>query len=124
MRARAIKGTGRFRVIKYRGKHECFVDPQRSENKQATFGLVSRCIKENLRDPKAKYNARDIMTDMKEKHGVTISYKKAWMAKEQALNEIQGTIEESYACLPSYLHMLKEKNPGTVTYLEKDEENR
>ncbi|XP_062114150.1 protein FAR1-RELATED SEQUENCE 3-like [Humulus lupulus] len=61
---------------------------------------------------------------MKVDYGVGVTYNKAWRVKELAVDDVRGSNEESYALLPSYLHMLKLANPGTITRIEKDEENR
>ncbi|KAK2642553.1 hypothetical protein Ddye_024316 [Dipteronia dyeriana] len=43
---------------------------------------------------------------------------------ESKLEEVQGTPVESYSILPSYLYMLEQENPGTVTDLHTDSSNR
>ncbi|XP_062100879.1 uncharacterized protein LOC133806807 [Humulus lupulus] len=60
---------------------------------------------------------------MRDEYGVGVTYNKAWRAKELAVDDVKGSNEESYALLPSYLHMLKLANSGTITRVDKDEEN-
>ncbi|XP_070675801.1 uncharacterized protein [Malus domestica] len=55
--------------------------------------------------------------------GVSISYVKAWRAKEHAMELVKGSPEESYTVLPSYFAVLEAKNPGTITTIETDENN-
>ena len=41
-----------------------------------------------------------------------------------AASDISGSPEMSFELLPSYLHMIKMLNPGTVTHLVVDEEKK
>jgi len=56
--------------------------------------------------------------------GVNISYEKAWGSPEKSLDMIQVGVEESFSLLPSYLYMLKLKNPGTIIEIETKGKNR
>ncbi|KAL0742612.1 hypothetical protein Bca4012_084125 [Brassica carinata] len=53
-------------------------------------------------------------------HGVVISYSKAWRCQEHSQGLARGTPDDSFEALPSCFHMLKEKNPGYVTFIEVD----
>ncbi|XP_062099995.1 uncharacterized protein LOC133805862 [Humulus lupulus] len=57
-------------------------------------------------------------------YGVHMSYAKAWRCREHALAYIRGTPESSFQKLPSFLYMMEQKNPGTVTHLQMDNEGR
>ncbi|XP_062104416.1 uncharacterized protein LOC133815615 [Humulus lupulus] len=81
-------------------------------------------FKEKFRDPGSTYRPRQIIRDMRDEHGVGVTYNKAWRAKTLAADDVRGSNEESYALLPSYLYMLQLANPGTITRVCKDEENR
>ena len=61
---------------------------------------------------------------MKKKFGIDIGYHKAWRAIQKAIAFIRGTPEENYQILPSYLHMMVGKNPGTYTNIKRDAQNR
>ncbi|CAA7038952.1 unnamed protein product [Microthlaspi erraticum] len=50
----------------------------------------------------------------------TISYSKAWRAQEHAQEVARGTPEDGYQDFPRYFHMVKEKNPGSVTYIDRE----
>ncbi|KAL5577295.1 hypothetical protein UlMin_018994 [Ulmus minor] len=58
------------------------------------------------------------------KLGAQISYYKAWRGRKHAHTLIRGSPEHSFHILPSYFHMLKKLNPGTVTRIEVDGESR
>ncbi|XP_062103454.1 uncharacterized protein LOC133814523 [Humulus lupulus] len=97
---------------------------QNFENRQASAKVISSYFKEKFRDPGSTYRPRQIIRDMRDEHGVGVTYNKAWRAKELAVDDVRGSNEESYALLPSYLYMLKLANPRTITRVYKDEENR
>ena len=61
---------------------------------------------------------------MLEQYGVQIMYNKAWRSLQYAKKLAYGKADESFQQLPSYLHMLKETNPNTVTTIMTDENNR
>ncbi|KAK0580786.1 hypothetical protein LWI29_006236 [Acer saccharum] len=61
---------------------------------------------------------------MQREFGISCNYHKGYRARHIALEEVQGTPVESYSILPSYLYMLEQANPGTVTDLHTDSSNR
>nr|GEZ61189.1 hypothetical protein [Tanacetum cinerariifolium] len=70
------------------------------------------------------YRRKEIMTDMKARLKIDISYSQAWRAKCYALKLLRGTPEESFAELSLYCHNLKVKNPRTITHIETDDQDR
>ena len=57
---------------------------------------------------------------MMDNYDVSMSYDKAYISREKALEMIRGKSDESYAKLPKYLHRIKKTNPGAVTYFVTD----
>ncbi|XP_073153870.1 uncharacterized protein [Henckelia pumila] len=57
---------------------------------------------------------------MMQNRGINITYYKAWKGKELALNQLRGDPDESFHMLPSYLNMVKQVNPGSITHLVVD----
>ena len=49
-----------------------------------------------------------------------VSYWKGWKVRQYAHSLIKGSPKESFPLLSSYCHMLKLKNPGTVTCIDVD----
>ena len=70
------------------------------------------------------WKANDIARDMNALLQVNVTYKQAWRAKNYAFELMLGSLEDSFGKLPTYFHNLKKLNPGTVTYIETDEEDR
>ncbi|XP_024027420.1 uncharacterized protein LOC112093377 [Morus notabilis] len=58
------------------------------------------------------------------KHGVEISYYKARMARRYALASMRRSAVESYSSIHFLCNVFKEKNPGSVTSYELDNDGR
>ncbi|XP_073152317.1 protein FAR1-RELATED SEQUENCE 4-like [Henckelia pumila] len=61
---------------------------------------------------------------MMQNKGLGVSYYKAWMCKQLALNHLRGDPEESYRIMAAYLFVVKQVNKDTVTHLEIDSSGR
>ncbi|KAI5312927.1 hypothetical protein L3X38_042101 [Prunus dulcis] len=77
---------------------------------QASSYLIGQCIKSKYEGVSRVLRPHDIMEDMRKDMGVSISYVKAWRAREHALELVRGSAEESHMRLPSYCAMLEAKN--------------
>ncbi|XP_062089137.1 uncharacterized protein LOC133795697 [Humulus lupulus] len=91
-----------------------------TNNQVQTFPNITD-IADNVADfiiERTKENKRkreedtEIITD----HKVS-KLKKAWRAREKALELARGNQDDSYQKFPIYLHMLKVSNPDTITHL-------
>ncbi|EOY19010.1 Uncharacterized protein TCM_043606 [Theobroma cacao] len=67
---------------------------------------------------------KDIICEMRVQWGLECLYGKAWQVKEYAEKLVFGSPEESFQLLPSYFYMLEQENPGTVTAVATDKEER
>ena len=67
------------------------------------------------------YPPKSIIEDISNDYGIEVNYQKAWWCREQSLMYIRGSVEMSYKKIPYYLHMLDQKNSGTVMPLETNE---
>lgn len=56
--------------------------------------------------------------------GIRTSYYKANRARKQAEKMCKGSAVESYQNMYSYMHMLKEANPGTYTSIVKESDDK
>nr|XP_027188644.1 uncharacterized protein LOC101501977 [Cicer arietinum] len=67
-------------------------------------------------DPSIKVKV--IVAQIRALHNYTVSYKKAWMGKNKAIEQIYGNWEESYNQLPQWLLVMKTFAPGTKIEME------
>ena len=61
-----------------------------------------------------------IKNHFKDVYGVKISYKKAWRARERAIEFINGSHKEAYSRLPQYCEEIQCSNPGSRVELDVD----
>ncbi|XP_062100867.1 uncharacterized protein LOC133806794 [Humulus lupulus] len=94
------------------------------DHRQAKSIVIGELIKNKYKSIKRNYTPNDIMNDMNDDFGVTMGYTKAWRSREKTLRLIRGNPDDSYQKLPMYLYMLKQANPGTITHLLTDKEDR
>nr|XP_012568941.1 uncharacterized protein LOC105851761 [Cicer arietinum] len=67
-------------------------------------------------DPSIKVKV--IVAQIRSLHNYTVSYKKAWIGKNKAIEQIYGNWEESYNQLPQWLLVMKTFAPGTKIEME------
>ncbi|KAG7530139.1 Transposase MuDR plant [Arabidopsis thaliana x Arabidopsis arenosa] len=105
-------------------KHTCDVEARSKYGKKATASILGELLKAKYAHGKKGPRACELPEVVLSEINVSISYMKAWYAREVAMKRARGTEEESYKFLKTYLHLLKTTNPGTLssvdtTYSEK-----
>ena len=123
MRAAKFQNSDYFRIRKFDNQHTCSTEARFSHQRQASARVIREHIKEKFHDHRL-YKPKEIINDMQREFGISCNYHKGYRARHIALEEVQGTPVESYSILPSYLYMLEQANPGTVTDLHTDSSNR
>lgn len=63
---------------------------------------------------------RDVVSQVKDKFGVDITYYVAWKSTEAGRARIFGDHSQSYSTLAAYLDELERTNPGTAVDLDID----
>ena len=114
-----------WHVKAFVNEHTC----ERNDNYNVEFKRVSAAVIGDLyaskyRDPGRMIRPKDIVFEMREQHGIHLSYNKAYRSKEHALSQVFGDPWESFQRLPSYFYVLEQANPGTVTKIKTDSRNR
>ncbi|XP_010424266.1 PREDICTED: uncharacterized protein LOC104709329 [Camelina sativa] len=120
MPATKLKSSYFLVVIKYMGEHNCDTTYMNANHWQATAKLLGSFICSHFAEKKAGLKPKQIIERVRLDHGVHIKYKKAWRAKEAAQILVRGTPEDIYHNIAKWLFMAKERNPGSVVYLERD----
>ncbi|KAE8706187.1 hypothetical protein F3Y22_tig00110403pilonHSYRG00165 [Hibiscus syriacus] len=59
-----------------------------------------------------------LISAIQSQYGYTVSYKKAWLAKQNAICKLHGEWDSSYNKLPSWFHVVQRLNPGTIVEFE------
>ncbi|KAK2652749.1 hypothetical protein Ddye_012605 [Dipteronia dyeriana] len=110
-------------VKKFAHVHTCTLDTYESH-----FRKVSSIVVGEMFAPKFNTNGRtirpiDILAEMREQYGVQLLYTKAWRTKKHAYFHLYGKPEDSYQLLPTYFHLLKVTNHGTLVAIHMDLNN-
>ncbi|XXG61870.1 hypothetical protein AAC387_Pa05g0364 [Persea americana] len=121
--ASIVKLGPQFKVRTYNPNHRCSRPMMGMAHRQASSVLVTEFIMDRVRQ-NVKLKPKEIMIDYQLESGATISYKKAYIAREMALNMIHGLYEDSFQQLPLYCKELQMSNPGTVTNIDTTTEDR
>ena len=87
-----------------------------SSHKQASSYFVCHCMIDYLRYSYSHSTPKDIIHHMRMNYGVSVSYYKAWRAKESVMKLLKGDADDSYALIPKFFSKLKEINPGLFFY--------
>ncbi|XP_070010433.1 protein FAR1-RELATED SEQUENCE 4-like [Nicotiana sylvestris] len=78
----------------------------------------------HVRDKKIEVTPTFVENEMKKKFGIDIGYHKTWRDIQKVVVCIKGKPKKNFQILPSYLHMMVGKNPGTYTSIKRDAQNR
>lgn len=124
IRASTFKRTSQFKVRKYIDVHTCSVTKRCSRHRQATSKCIGELYLAKFGKVSVGIRPMHIMDIMKAMYGIDIDYWKSYKALVHAREMVQGTWESGYSDLPSYLHRIETANPGTITRLECDEQDR
>lgn len=96
-------------------QHNCCVGTRSQYGKKATATILGDLLKAKYAHGKKGPRACELSEIVLAELNVTISYMKAWNAKELAMHRARGNAEEGYKFLLTYLHLLKSTNPGTLS---------
>ncbi|XP_038719964.1 uncharacterized protein LOC120012596 [Tripterygium wilfordii] len=124
MRGIKLKETELFLVKKFNDTYTCSLEFVNHGHKQASGRVIGDCIRARYEGVGRVYRPNDIIQDIRREYGINITYDKAWRARECALYSLRGSPEESFAYLPHYCAVLENNNPGTITHIESDDDNR
>ncbi|XP_057756397.1 uncharacterized protein LOC130975655 [Arachis stenosperma] len=67
-------------------------------------------------DPSIK--VKSIIAEVQSRFNYTISYRKAWLAKQKSIAKIFGGWEDSYQALPWWLSVMTQKMPSSIVQIE------
>ncbi|XP_071697360.1 uncharacterized protein [Rutidosis leptorrhynchoides] len=119
-----IRHTDNFIVKKLHDVHTCSRTQIMGNNKHASKKVLGSILMESFKAANRDYNPKDIRDDVGNRFRVSISYNQAWRAKCHAIEMLRGSMDDSFRMLPIYLHNIKIHNPGSMTNVVTDNENR
>ncbi|KAL5548123.1 hypothetical protein UlMin_003354 [Ulmus minor] len=114
----------RLQASKYVGVHSCSLLSRSDSHRQATYVMVGEKVAPQYVGGEKGPTPKDVQTYARMHLNAKISYYKAWRGRKHAQSLIRGSLEQSFHLLPSYCYMLEKVNPGTLTNIEVDRDNR
>ncbi|XP_031482489.1 uncharacterized protein LOC116252399 [Nymphaea colorata] len=108
-----------FTIRTLKGIHTCGGIANLS-HKQASVDWVASVVQQRLRE-NPRYKPKEIVQDILQEHGISISYKQAYRGKERSMENIYGSYEGGYRLLNVYCKQIRNINPGSVALVLTDE---
>ncbi|KAL0863636.1 hypothetical protein Bca101_042754 [Brassica carinata] len=107
-----LPGVPTFSIRTIHGNHTCDGILHLGHH-QASVQWVAEAVKETLREnPRCK--PKEILEEIHQVHGITLSYKQAWRGKERVMATVRDSFEEDYRLLPQYCDEIRRANPGSI----------
>ncbi|XP_031116672.1 uncharacterized protein LOC116020333 [Ipomoea triloba] len=85
--------------------------------------LIAALVTHKIRDD-PHYKVKHIQSDVKNKYGLDVTYRKAWYARQKCIEQEYGKFGDSYNELPFFLQSVQTTNPSTVVEIEYTESNQ
>ncbi|KAL5537762.1 hypothetical protein UlMin_045566 [Ulmus minor] len=122
--SKVVEESPFFVIQKYVGVHSCSLLSRSGSHHQATYVMVGEKVASQYVGGEKGPTPKDVQTYARTHLNAKISYYKAWRGRKHAQSLIRGSPEQSFHLLPSYCYMLEKVNPGTITHIEVDGDNR
>ncbi|XP_018463661.2 protein FAR-RED ELONGATED HYPOCOTYL 3-like [Raphanus sativus] len=126
LRAAKIKKSQMFSIRTYNKMHTCSHGSQSNCNskRRGSPQLVASLLRDDYPGQMETPRPSSIQALVWTKLGVKISYSTALRGRNEAVNVLRGTPEESYQMLYCYLYMLEKINHQTITSVKLDDSDR
>ncbi|QHO48072.1 uncharacterized protein DS421_1g02510 [Arachis hypogaea] len=104
-------------IRRYNGSHTCTRAMISQDHSKLDSLTIAEAIKPLVEaDPSLK--VKSVIAEVQSKFNYTISYRKAWLAKQRAVEKIFGGWEASYEALPIWFEAMCHREPSAVVHFE------
>ncbi|RYR13643.1 hypothetical protein Ahy_B04g070530 isoform F [Arachis hypogaea] len=104
-------------IRRYNGTHTCTRATISQDHSKLDSITIAEAIKSLVEaDPSLK--VKSVIAEVQSKFNYTVSYRKAWLAKQRAVEKIFGGWEASYEALPIWFEAMCHKEPSAVVHFE------
>ncbi|XP_072059984.1 uncharacterized protein [Arachis hypogaea] len=104
-------------IRRYNGSHTCTTTTISQDHSKLDSITIAEAIKPLVEvDPSLK--VKSVIAEVQSKFNYTVSYRKAWLAKQRAIEKIFGGWEASYEALPIWFEAMCHKEPSAVVHFE------
>ncbi|XP_025628497.1 uncharacterized protein [Arachis hypogaea] len=106
-----------WEIRRYNGSHTCTRATISQDHSKLDSNTIAEAIKPLVEvDPSIKVKL--VIAEVQAKFNYTISYRKAWLVKQKAVESIFGGWEASYKALPIWFEAMCHKEPSAVVHFE------
>lgn len=116
--AARVDASGNFQIRQAKFVHTCTVDERRGYHRLATTQVIGEIMQSHFVGIKRGPNPAGIRKFLLDDYHISISYWKAWRAREVAMENSLGLMFGSYAIFPAYIGLLQQTNPGSLCFTE------
>ncbi|XP_025685692.1 uncharacterized protein [Arachis hypogaea] len=117
IRASLIRKKGCWEIRRYNGRHTCTIGTISQDHSKLDSDTVAEAIRP-LVETNPTIKVKSIIAEVQSRFNYTISYRKAWLAKQKSIAKIFGGWEDSYQALPWWLSIMVQKMPGSIVQIE------
>ncbi|RYR13973.1 hypothetical protein Ahy_B04g070687 isoform L [Arachis hypogaea] len=104
-------------IRRYNGSHTCTRATISQDHSKLDSITIAEVIKPLVEaDPSLK--VKSVIAEVQSKFNYTVSYRKAWLAKQRAVEKIFGGWEASFEALPIWFQAMCHKEPSAVVHFE------
>ncbi|XP_025692505.1 uncharacterized protein [Arachis hypogaea] len=104
-------------VRRYNGSHTCTRATISQDHSKLDSITIVEAIKP-LVEADTALKVKSVIAEVQSKFNYTVSYRKAWLAKQKAVEKIFGGWEASYEALPIWFEAMCQKEPSAVVHFE------
>jgi len=119
--ASKVDSSDSFQVRHANQRHTRTID-QRCRDHRYSSQVIGELMQSRFLGIKRGPNAVVIKKFLLDEYHVSISYWKAWRAREVAMEKSSGSMAGSYALVPAYARLLQQANLGSLCFTEYDDE--
>ncbi|XP_052114414.1 uncharacterized protein LOC127745585 [Arachis duranensis] len=106
-----------WEIRRYNGSHTCTRATISQNHSKLDSNTVAKAIKPLVEvDPSIR--VKSVIAEVQSKFNYTISYRKAWLAKQKAVESIFRGWEASYEALPIWFEAMCHKEPSAVVHFQ------
>ncbi|KAF1893745.1 hypothetical protein Lal_00002267 [Lupinus albus] len=117
IRASVSVKRGVWEIKKINRTHTCLSTIISQDHTKLNSSFISNCII-NLAFEDPDIPIKALVKEIGSRFGYTVTYRKAWIAKQLAISRIYGDLEGSYNELPRWLNAVQKFAPGTIVRYE------
>ncbi|XP_057745288.1 uncharacterized protein LOC130963155 [Arachis stenosperma] len=104
-------------IRRYNGSHTCTRATISQDHSKLDSNTIAEAIKP-LVEANPSLKVKSVIAEVQSKFNYTVSYRKAWLAKQKTVKKIFGGWEASYEALPIWFEAMCHKEPSAIIHFE------